>query len=205
MILVIDYGMGNVGSIMNMLKKIGAKSAITTNPDELYTAEKIILPGVGSFDKGMQYLEQKGFHEAILKNVVELKKPLLGICLGMQMLGRKSEEGVRPGLGLIPFDTVRFRFDQKTSLKVPHMGWNYVNINNHNSQLVNNICEKQRFYFVHTYHALCDNKEDILMESHYGYVFTAAVQHLNIYGTQFHPEKSHRYGMQLLSNFAKEC
>jgi len=205
MIVVLDYGMGNVGSIMNMLKKIGARAKIAFDTETIDSADKLILPGVGAFDKGMELLEEKGFVDAIKRNVIEESKPLLGICLGMQMLGRKSEEGKKLGLNLIPFDNIKFRIDNSFGLKIPHMGWDYIDICNQNSPLVENIGNNQRYYFVHTYHAVCDNKQDILMESNYGYSFTAAVQHNNIYGTQFHPEKSHNFGMKLLSNFAKEC
>jgi glutamine amidotransferase len=204
MIAVLDYGVGNIGSIMNMLKKIGAQGQIANHPDTLDKADKMILPGVGSFDNGMELLEKNNFDEAIKQNVLIKGKPILGICLGMQLLGRKSEEGNKQGLSLLPFDNIKFQFNDN-SLKLPHMGWNYVNICNSNSSLVRGILDKQRYYFVHTYHAVCDNKEDVLMESQYGYYFTAAVQHDNIYGTQFHPEKSHSYGMNLLSNFVKEC
>ncbi|MBH1942054.1 imidazole glycerol phosphate synthase subunit HisH [Mobilitalea sibirica] len=205
MIVVLDYGMGNVGSILNMLKKIGvsAKSALDT--DMIDQADKLILPGVGAFDKGMELLISKGFDEAIKRNVLEKGKPILGICLGMQMLGRKSEEGEKPGLDLIPFDNVKFHFNSSNCLKIPHMGWNYVDICNSNSPLLRGIETKQRYYFVHTYHAECDKRENVLMESYYGYPFTAAVHDRNIYGTQFHPEKSHNFGMKLLLNFAKEC
>ncbi len=205
MIAVLDYGVGNVGSIMNMLKKIGAKGQIANQPDVLDIADKIILPGVGSFDNGMELLEKNNFEEAIKRNVLEKGKSILGICLGMQLLGRKSEEGSKQGLGLIPFDNIKFNFSDKIGLKLPHMGWDYVNICNIHSKLVKDIMDRQRYYFVHNYHAVCDNREDVLMESSYGYSFTAAVQHDNIYGTQFHPEKSHSFGMNLLSNFAKEC
>ncbi|MDF2544308.1 MAG: hypothetical protein K0S47_4026 [Herbinix sp.] len=205
MIAVIDYGMGNVGSIMNMLKKVGAQAVLASTPNALEEADKIILPGVGAFDTGMEQLEKLGFVESIEKNIIINKKPILGICLGMQMLGRTSEEGKKKGLNLIPFDNIKFHFKDNLTLKVPHMGWNYVTINNQNSKLVSGITEKQRYYFVHTYHALCDRDEDILMRCEYGYTFTASVQLNNIYGTQFHPEKSHNFGMKLLLNFAKEC
>lgn len=205
MIAVIDYGLGNVGSIMNMLKKVGAQANIISVPDLLDHADKIILPGVGSFDMGMELLNNRGFTDAIKQNVINRGIPILGICLGMQLLGRKSEEGTGLGLSLIPFDTIRFRLNGENELKVPHMGWNYVTVCNFESPLLRNVGGRQRYYFVHTYHALCDNRSDVLMESDYGYSFTAAVQKDNVYGTQFHPEKSHKFGMQLMTNFVKEC
>ena len=131
------------------------------------------------------------------------KKPILGICLGMQLLGRKSEEGTLPGLGLIPFDNIRFRLDD-TDLKVPHMGWDIVEFKQDNS-LLKGLEGTQRYYFVHSYHAQCDSKENVLMTCDYGYEFAASVVKDNIMGVQFHPEKSHDFGMALLRNFVKEC
>ncbi|WP_138261934.1 imidazole glycerol phosphate synthase subunit HisH [[Clostridium] hylemonae] len=204
MIAILDYGIGNLGSIKNMLNKIGEETSIASSIKEIEQADKLILPGVGSFDNGMKCLRKKEFDKVILEQVCDKKKPILGICLGMQMLGRKSEEGEEKGLDLISFDNKRFNFVD-CGLKVPHMGWNYVDIINKENNLVKDIEEKQRYYFVHSYHAVCDSKENILMTCNYGYEFAAAVIHGNIYGTQFHPEKSHKFGMKLLENFAKEC
>ena len=204
MIAILDYGMGNVGSIKNMLNKIGAETVITSNMKEITQADKFILPGVGSFDVGMRCLREKEFDKVILEQVCEKKKPILGICLGMQMLGRKSEEGNEDGLNLIPFDNKRFQF-VNSDFKIPHMGWNYVDIINENNALVKGIEDKQRYYFVHSYHAVCDSQENVMMMCSYGYDFAAAVFCDNIYGTQFHPEKSHKFGMKLLENFVKEC
>ena len=159
---------------------------------------------MGSFDNGMRCLREKEFDKVILEEVCDKKKPILGICLGMQMLGRKSEEGEEKGLDLIPFDNKRFSFADD-GLKVPHMGWNYVDIINRDNNLVKDIEDKQRYYFVHSYHAVCDSRENVLMTCDYGYEFAAAVINGNIYGTQFHPEKSHNFGMKLLENFSKEC
>jgi len=203
MVAIIDYGLGNLGSIANMLKVIGEKSVITADKEKIVAAERIILPGVGAFDAGMQKLNETGLVEFIREQAIVNKKPLLGICLGMQMLGRKSEEGSLPGLGLIPFDTVKFKLDE-TQLKVPHMGWDIVEFKKHNP-LIDGLDGRQRYYFVHSYHAKCDSMENVLMTCDYGYEFACAVVRDNIYGVQFHPEKSHDFGMALLENFVKRC
>jgi glutamine amidotransferase len=203
MIAVIDYGMGNVGSIINMLKKIGADALLAKNPEDIIKSDKIILPGVGSFDSGMNKLKKSGMYEEIKKHALVEKKPLLGICLGMQMLGRKSEEGVEEGLGFIPFDNIKFNFNGSKDIKIPHMGWDVTEINLKDDPIVKDLDSFQRYYFVHSYHAVCDNNENILMTCDYGYEFAAAVKNGNIYGFQFHPEKSHRFGMALLENFDK--
>lgn len=203
MVGIINYGLGNLGSIQNMLKVIGEKSIISSNPEELDKCDRYILPGVGAFDAGMKKLNESGLTEYIKEKANKEKKPILGICLGMQLLGRKSEEGTLPGLGLIPFDNIRFRLDD-TDLKVPHMGWDIVEFKQDNP-LLSGFEGTQRYYFVHSYHALCDSKENVLMTCDYGYEFAASVVKDNIMGVQFHPEKSHDFGMALLRNFVKEC
>lgn len=203
MIAVLDYGVGNVSSIINMLKKIGVPAILTNNISELEKAEKLILPGVGSFDAGMDKLNKSGMVEVIRNHAINEQKPLLGICLGMQMLGRKSEEGNESGLGLIPFENKRFDFDGHPQLKIPHMGWDITINSIINDPLVDGLTPMQRYYFVHSYHAVCDSEENVLMRCDYGYSFAAAVKKDNIYGVQFHPEKSHKFGMELLSNFAR--
>lgn len=198
--------MGNVGSILNMLKKIGKEEVKISNAiSDIEKADKLILSGVGSFDTGISRLKEYHLIDAIYEQVLVKKKPILGICLGMQLLGRKSEEGTLKGLNLIPFDNIRFRVEEQSSIKVPHMGWSYVEMNKKDNPLLTDINEPQRYYFVHSYHAVCDSTEDVLMSCEYAYKFVAAVAHDNIYGTQFHPEKSHLFGMKILSNFAKEC
>lgn len=204
MIAVIDYGVGNVGSIINMLKKIGVPSIITSDIEQIEKADKLVLPGVGAFDVGMQRLVKSGFADVIKKHAVKNQKPLLGICLGMQMLGRKSEEGKESGLGLIPFDNKRFDFECNTQLKIPHMGWDIAVATEKDDPLVADLTPVQRYYFVHSYHAVCDSDDNILMKCDYGYPFAAAVKKDNIYGVQFHPEKSHKFGMALLENFARK-
>ena len=203
MIGIINYGLGNLGSIQNMLKVIGEKSIISSDKNELDRCDRYILPGVGAFDAGMTKLKEMELVEYIQSKALSEKRPILGICLGMQLLGRKSEEGVLPGLGLIPFDNIRFRLDD-TNLKVPHMGWDIVEFQQ-NHPILKGLEKTQRYYFVHSFHAKCDSEENVLMTCDYGYEFAAAIVKDNIIGVQFHPEKSHDFGMALLRNFAKEC
>lgn len=202
MIAIVDYGLGNLGSIKNMLKKIGYQCIITSSSEEILQADKLILPGVGSFDIGMENLENLGLDIVIKEYAEVLKKPILGICLGMQLLGGSSEEGIKKGLGLIPFKSVRFKFDSvNKSLKIPHMGWNYVFKKSKRLKIYNRLLDNQRYYFVHSFHAVCQNKENILFETEYGYKFVSGVVKNNIYGVQFHPEKSHKYGIGFLKSF----
>lgn len=204
MIGVLDYGIGNIGSILNMLKKVGASAEAVTTADELNACDKLILPGVGAFDQGMALLDQSGMREALDKAVAD-GRPVMGICLGMQMLGLRSEEGVSAGLGYIPFSLKRFQLSDQPELKIPHMGWDYITLSQPEDKLVMGLEQPARFYFVHSYHAVCENPTDALMICDYGHPFAAAVHRGNVWGTQFHPEKSHRFGMCLLNNFAKEC
>lgn len=201
---ILDYGIGNVGSIQNMLKRAGSGSVIVRTAEELAPCDKLILPGVGAFDEGMDRLDKSGMRQA-LDAAVSHGKPVLGICLGMQMLGLSSEEGKREGLGYIPFHNIRFRLQDQPELKVPHMGWDFVTIADESDPFVQGLSEPPRYYFVHSFHAQCDDAADALMYCDYGYSFVAAVRHGNVRGTQFHPEKSHRFGMALLKNFAEVC
>lgn len=201
MITIIDYGMGNLGSIQNMLKRIGADSEISGDKDRIAMAAKILLPGVGAFDAAIERIDKTGFREILNKKVLEERIPVLGICLGMQLLTESSEEGTLPGLGWLSAKTIKFKFAD-TSLKVPHMGWNLV-FQVNESPLIAELPEEPRFYFVHSYYVECNNREDVLATTNYGGHFPSIVQHNNIYGAQFHPEKSHKYGMKLLQNFAR--
>jgi len=203
MITIVDYGAGNIKSIQNMLKKIGVFSRISNSIEEIKNSEKLILPGVGHFDFGMKQLRASGLVEVLTQRVKEDKIPILGICLGSQMLGLKSEEGVEPGLGWIDMEIIHFDINKiNATNKVPNMGWNYIKPAK-NSKLLDGLDEKSRFYFVHSYHMQPNNAEDALCYSHYGYDFASAVASKNIFGVQFHPEKSHKFGMQLLKNFTE--
>lgn len=203
MIAIVDYGMGNVGSIRNMLIRIGAEAVVTSDPGALAAAERLILPGVGSFDRAVESLERLGLTEVLHDLVLQRGRLVLGICLGMQLLGRGSEEGGRPGLGWIAANTVRFRFEgEHAGLKVPHMGWNTL-VPSRPSALLGDLGPAPRFYFVHSYHVRCDREEDVLATANYGFPFHAAVGRGNILGTQFHPEKSHRFGLRVLKNFVE--
>ncbi|MBN2227233.1 MAG: imidazole glycerol phosphate synthase subunit HisH [candidate division Zixibacteria bacterium] len=200
-IVIVSYGLGNLGSIKNMLKKVGFPSVISGNPDDIAAADKVVLPGVGAFDNGMKHIVETGLLPVLNRKVLEEKTPLLGICLGMQLLAKKSDEGKRDGLGWIDAEVRKFDFADQPHLKIPHMGWNYVRKTG-DLPLTENLDGKTRFYFVHSYHVVCRNTADIILTCDYGGEFTCAVQHDNIMGVQFHPEKSHRFGMQLLKNFA---
>jgi imidazole glycerol-phosphate synthase subunit HisH len=200
MVTIIDYGMGNLGSVANMIKKIGYKSEITSNLSRIESAEKIILPGVGNFDKAMQNIRILGIADTIEKKVNQDKVPLLGICLGMQLLCKKSEEGIEAGLGLINAEVNKFSFSIDKKLKVPHMGWNLISEQKTNP-LFFKMFDTPRFYFVHSYHVVCNNEADVLSTTYYGYSFHSSIAHSNILGVQFHPEKSHKFGMLLLKNF----
>jgi imidazole glycerol-phosphate synthase subunit HisH len=202
MMVIIDYGMGNVGSIANMLKKIGAKAVVASDVSRIENARGLILPGVGAFDSGMRNLRDSGLIDVLTRKVTLEKVPVLGICLGMQLMTRSSEEGTSAGLGWIDAETVRFRFGaEDKTLRIPHMGWNTV-LPVSESTLFDNTGDEQRFYFVHSYHVVCDDEADVAAKTHYGYDFVSALQKENIMGVQFHPEKSHRFGMKLLMNFA---
>lgn len=203
MVIIIDYGMGNLGSIQNMFKKIGYPSKITSNIDEINRAEKLLLPGVGAFDAAMKRINESGLKEILDHKVKEDKVPILGICLGMQLLTGSSEEGKLKGLGWIPGKTIKFRFSRlEGKLKIPHMGWNLAQKINSNP-LIESLPEESRFYFVHSYYVEVRNRENCIMQTEYGIPFDSLIAKGNIYGAQFHPEKSHKFGMQLLKNFAE--
>ena len=195
MITIINYGMGNLGSIQNMFKRIGVESEITGDEQQIARATKMLLPGVGAFDAAMQKINESGILNILNKKALDEKIPVLGICLGMQLLTRSSEEGILPGLGWLNARTIKFNL-QDTSLKVPHMGWNLI-LPVRESPLIAELPEEPRFYFVHSYHVQCSNSEDVLTTTNYGKQFHSIVQHENIFGAQFHPEKSHKYGMKL--------
>ena len=193
--------MGNSGSIKNMLKFLGVDSVITSDPSLISEATALILPGVGSFDNGIIKLKGLESFNRICEKVIIDKVPFLGICLGMQLLFNSSEEGSQKGLGWINGEVRKFKTDLSNELKVPHMGWNEVQITQENLLLKKNF-DEQRFYFVHSYYVDCESKDSIGL-TNYGIRFTSAVNSNNIFGVQFHPEKSHKFGIQLFQNFIK--
>lgn len=200
MVAIINYGVGNLSSIYNMFKKVGIPAQITADPEEISKADKILLPGVGAFDHGMERLDQSGLRPLLEQKALREKVPVLGICLGMQMLTRKSEEGIKSGLGWLDAETKKFSI-AGNNLKIPHMGWNQVHIRNSESIFKGMDQTEPRFYFVHSFHVVCQHEENVLAETDYGYAFTSSFNKDNIFGTQFHPEKSHKFGMSLLRNF----
>lgn len=205
MIVVVDYGMGNLASIVKMVKKVGGAATLSTGPEDIASATKLILPGVGSFDHGMANLRQRDYVDLLTRRVVVDKVPILGICLGMQLLTCGSEEGgPAPGLGWIDAQTVRFRFEPPArQLKIPHMGWNTVRVVRPHP-LFPDAETHRRFYFVHSYHVVCRDPANVLTATTYGFEFTSAVVKDNIIGTQFHPEKSLRYGMDVMRHFVQD-
>lgn len=201
MITIVDYNMGNIGSIRNMLRKSGIESETTSDPDKIQTSTRLILPGVGSFDAGMENLQKRDLIDVLNERVLKAKVPTLGICLGMQLMAHESEEGNRNGLGWISARARRFQ-STSSQYKVPHMGWNLVSAVR-GSPLLYGLPAERRFYFVHSYYVHCDEESDVLLTTHYGFDFHSAFQRENIAGVQFHPEKSHKFGMKLLENFAR--
>lgn len=204
MITIVDYGMGNLGSIKNMFKYIGVESVIESDPDKIKNASKILLPGVGSFDTAMQKINENGLKEVLNEKALKEQVPVLGICLGMQLLTDSSEEGVLGGLGWIGAKTLSFKGRIDTKYKVPHMGWNIVTKSNESLLTASfETFEETRFYFVHSYFVQVDHQEHSILKTHYGLDFDSGIQKENIYGAQFHPEKSHKFGMKLFENFAR--
>lgn len=204
MITIVDYKMGNLGSISNLIKKIGYKSIITSDPNVIANADKLILPGVGHFEKAMQNLSNLDLIDVLTEKATIQKTPTLGICLGMQLLTSHSEEGNVNGLNWIPAKTKRFELNQFSTLKIPHMGWNDVIISQKHN-LCDELYDQARFYFVHSFHVVCEDDNNILMQTKHGINFTSAITKENIFGVQFHPEKSHKFGLQLFKNFIERC
>ncbi len=200
--LIIDYGMGNLRSVFNKFQKMGIDCLISSDEEDIRKADKLILPGVGHFKSGMQNLERLHLIDLLYKKVMIEKTPIFGICLGTQLFCRFSEEGNCKGLGWIDADVKKFQVINKLKYKVPHMGWNNVTIKKDNF-LSNGIDRNDGFYFVHSYHLICNNTDDVWMTTEYEYEFVSAIQSENIYGTQFHPEKSHNNGFELLKKFAE--
>jgi glutamine amidotransferase len=198
-IAVVDYGMGNLGAIPNMLRRIGATAVITNDPIVISEAKKLILPGVGSFDTAIRNLQASAAWEPLHRRVIDDRVPVLGLCLGMQILADRSEEGSLPGLGWIPGEIVRFQFAADGQLRIPHMGWNTVRSVRPTALLESGATP--RFYFAHSYHYRCADERDMVGATTYGYEFASVIARDNVLGVQFHPEKSHRFGLALLRRF----
>lgn len=203
MITIVDYGLGNVLAFANMYKRMNIEFTIATTAADLIETKRIILPGVGSFDHAMIQLNKSGMRETLDKLVLVEKVPFIGICVGMQMLAKSSDEGELPGLGWINGVVKKFdisKFDQKTHL--PHMGWNDI-YPQKSCKILSGLEQDARFYFLHSFYFECKDEKDVLATSFYGESFSCLVNSGNIYGVQFHPEKSHHYGSQLLKNFSE--
>ena len=200
MIVIVDYGLGNLGSIKNMLQFIGFDAEISGDKEQISVASKLILPGVGSFDQGMTTLHLRGLVPLLNQRVLVERVPILGICLGMQLFGTKSEEGSLSGLSWIDLESKKFNSTDYKTFPVPHLGWDYVS-SVQESKLLRGFDEETRFYFAHSYYVKCNNRNNVVLEADYIHKFDAAVQKDHIACVQFHPEKSHRFGMQLLTNF----
>jgi len=202
-ITIIDLGIGNLGSIKNMILKCNGRASITNKKEDIIKAKKIILPGVGSFDKAMNEIHRLEIYD-LLKDKAQIEKtPFFGICLGMQLLTNKSEEGEQKGLGLIDAEVYSFKRilgENEDGLRIPHMGWNQVK-DIKESNYVKGVTKGDKYYFVHSYFVKCKYDENTAMTSQYGIDFHASIIKENIFGTQFHPEKSHKYGMRLIKNF----
>lgn len=201
MVVIVDSGIGNTGSILNMLRKIGAKAVISSESEQIEAADKLIMSGIGAFDNGIKMLEKNGLIPLLEKKVLKDKTPILGICLGMQLFTKRSEEGILNGLGWVDAVTKRFRNNvNKEKIRIPHMGWNVVEPVKE-SGLFANIEQEMRFYFLHSYHVICNDINNVLATTFYGHNFVSVLQKDNIIGVQFHPEKSHIFGMKLIKNF----
>lgn len=202
MIGLVDYGLGNIQAFVNIYRRLGIDAFTVRTVNDLRRASRIILPGVGAFDWAMTRLQESGLREVLDEEVLGAKKPVLGVCVGMQMMARSSEEGERPGLGWIDATVIKFDthlFMNKTHL--PHMGWNDAEPLSNDTLFFG--LDAPQYYFLHSYFMKPDRTENILATSNYGQQFTSAVKSENVYGTQFHPEKSHQWGIRLLKNFAE--
>lgn len=203
MVAIINYGLGNVKAFANILKSLNVPFSIASTPEELSKASKIILPGVGAFDHAMDKLNSSGLRETLEDQVLNKKVPVVGICVGMQMLAKRSDEGTKEGLGWIDAEVKKFdvsKIQFKTHL--PHMGWNDIKATK-TTPILKELEQNAKFYFLHSYYFVCNNSDNVIAEAEYGINFTCAASNDNIYGVQFHPEKSHQWGIQLLKNFSE--
>lgn len=199
-LVIVDYGMGNLNSVKKILDRMKVRAVVSSKPQDIEDSDKLILPGVGHFGKAMSNLKELNLLDILNEAVLVKKKPLLGICLGMQLLAKKSEEGDAEGLGWFDAEVVKFQVSDKLKYKIPHMGWNQIYLKN-KSALMKNIPELSEFYFVHSYHLKANDQSDLLNETEYDYIFASAIEKDNIFGVQYHPEKSHDAGAQLIKNF----
>lgn len=204
MIVIVDYEVGNIGSILNMLKFLNIPAKATRDKAELAAAPKLLLPGVGAFDAGVALLQKHDLVGLLTECVVARAVPTLGICLGMQLLGKGSEEGTLPGLGFVDAVSKRFTKDRdpRGTIKIPHMGWNVARPKTTEDGLFAGMTDESRFYFVHSYHVVCSDPADVAATTDYFGPFTSSVRRGHVFGAQFHPEKSHKFGMKVLQNFA---
>lgn len=200
MISVLDYGIGNVGSVIRMIEHVGGKAQCVSTPDGILSAKKLVIPGVGAFGNAMAELTRRKLIPPLDAVALQKHIPILGICLGMQLMCLNSEEGELSGLGWIDAEVRRFPKSEISGLRVPHMGWNTLNVIRDNP-LISMDCNEHRFYFVHSYKVHCNNSDDPIALTQYGEQFVAAFQRDNLFGVQFHPEKSHRFGMSLMKRF----
>jgi glutamine amidotransferase len=199
-IVIIDYGMGNIGSIVNMFKYLGIDALVSSDKEIISSADKLILPGVGNFDRAVENINSLNLDDTIKEMALVKKVPFLGICLGMQLMCKESEEGKLIGLSLVDAVVKKFNFSKDSNLKVPHMGWDYVD-KQKESTIMNDLDNRSKFYFVHSYFVSCEDVSDVLTYTTYGKEFVSSFEKDNIIGVQFHPEKSHRYGISLFKNF----
>jgi glutamine amidotransferase len=200
LVCIVDYGQGNLGSIRNMLSRLGVAAQITQSPNDIQRASHLILPGVGAFDRGMSAIMARGLRSVLDEQAMVRHTPILGICLGAQLMTRGSEEGDLSGFGWFSALARRFRFEDQPRRPIPNIGWRDVHAT-HSNTLARGLEEECRFYFVHSYHLVADRKEDVALVSSYGTEFVAGMQYGNLFSAQFHPEKSHRFGLKFLSNF----
>jgi len=199
-IVIINYGMGNIGSIVNMFKYLGNDALVSSNKEVISSADKLILPGVGNFDRAIENINSLNLDDTIKEMALVKKVPFLGICLGMQLMCKESEEGELAGLSLVDAVVKKFNFSKEINLKVPHMGWDYIDIQKQ-STILNDLDNSSKFYFVHSYFVSCENINDVLTYTTYGKEFVSSFEKDNIIGVQFHPEKSHKYGISLFKNY----